>query len=345
MADVPPGSIPSVPSGGWVGGGRAPSGALHPGDLWPGARACQNPPVTQRTLVLKLAPARGPGLRSALAAAGFEFRGVPHSLFSARGPDLVATLYKSGKLVLQGADPEGFAERFLEGAPARPAASAKAPAARTPPASTVTTVGTDESGKGDYFGPLVVAGVRLTPELAEALAGGEVRDCKTLGDATVLRLGAALRARVPFAIRRLDPPDYNAARERLGNLNPLLAELHAQVIRELAEPGVRVVVDQFADPRLVAGALGDVDVDLVQKTRAESSELSVAAASILARQEFLAALRELSEAWGVDLAKGAGAPTDRAGRAFLAAHGVARLGEVAKLHFRNTQKIGAGAAP
>lgn len=274
-------------------------------------------------------------------AAGFEFRGVPHSLFSARGPDLVATLYKSGKLVLQGADPEGFAARFLEGDPGlagRPAEARAAPTA-------VTTVGTDESGKGDYFGPLVVAGVRLTPELAEALAGGEVRDCKLLGDASVLRIGAALRLRVPFAIRRLDPPDYNTAHARLKNLNPLLAGLHAEVIGELAEPGVRVVVDQFADPRLVAGALGELDVDLVQKTRAESSELSVAAASILARAEFLAALKDLSAEWGVELAKGAGAPTDTAGRRFIAAHGAARLGEVAKLHFRNTLKIGAGARP
>ena len=82
---------------------------------------------------------------------------MPHSLFSARGPDLVATLYKSGKLVLQGADPEGFAARFLDGAPP-PVEAAPGPAARV-----VTTVGTDESGKGDYFGPLVVCAVYLEP--------------------------------------------------------------------------------------------------------------------------------------------------------------------------------------
>lgn len=301
--------------------------------------------MAQSTLVLKLPPARGPGLRSALAAAGYEFRGVPHSLFSARGPDLVATLYKSGKLVLQGTDPQGFVARFLEGAalpPDKPVA-VRSPGPAPAPA-VVTTVGTDESGKGDYFGPLVVAGVRLTPELAAALSGGEVRDCKLLGDASVMRIGAALRTRVPFAIRRLDPPDYNAAHARLKNLNPLLAGLHAEVIRELAEPGVRVVVDQFANPRLVADLVGNLDVDLVQKTRAESSELSVAAASILARQEFLAALAELGSTWGLEFAKGAGAPTDRAGRRFVAEHGAGQLGQVAKLHFKNTLKIGAGAA-
>jgi len=302
--------------------------------------------VAQRTLVLKLAPARGAGLRAALAAAGYEFRGVPHALFSARGPDLVATLYKSGKLVLQGADPEGFTARFLDGATAaEPPRPTRASAAESPtPPAPVTTVGTDESGKGDWFGPLVVAGVRLTPELAATLAGGDVRDCKLLGDASVMRIGAALRAAVPFAIRRLDPPDYNLAHARLKNLNPLLAGLHAEVIRELATPGVRVVVDQFANPRLVADALAGLDVDLVQKTRAESSELSVAAASILARQEFLAALKDLGQEWGVELAKGAGAPTDASGRRFLAVHGAVHLGRVAKLHFKNTLKVGAGAA-
>jgi ribonuclease HIII len=301
--------------------------------------------VAQRTLVVKLPPARGAALRSALAAAGYQFRGVPHSLFSACGPEMVATLYKSGKLVLQGTDPEGFAARFLDGVPCPTSAADRTAAGGVPDsASLVTTVGTDESGKGDYFGPLVVAGVRLTPELAAALAGGEVRDCKLLGDSSVMRIGAALRARVPFAIRRLDPPDYNATHARLKNLNPLLAALHAEVITELAEPGMRVVVDQFANPRLVLDALDGLDVELVQKTRAESSELSVAAASVLARQEFLAALADLGGTWGVELAKGAGEPTDRAGRRFVALHGAAQLGQVAKLHFRNTLKIGAGAA-
>jgi ribonuclease HIII len=278
-----------------------------------------------------------------LESAGFEFRGVPHALFSARGPGLIATLYKSGKLVVQGAEPEAFSLRFLDGAAPVPA-TAKATAAPRPPSPPVTTVGSDESGKGDYFGPLVVAGVRLTPELAAQLAGGEVRDCKTMTDAAVLRVGGALRQHVPFAVRRLDPPAYNAAHASLRNLNPLLAGLHAEVIRELAEPGTRVVVDQFAKESVMLTALGGLKVNLVQMTRAESSEISVAAASILAREEFLTALAELSETWGIDLAKGAGTPTDRAGRTFIAQHGAQKLGEVAKLHFRTTQKIGGGPA-
>jgi len=296
--------------------------------------------------VLRLAPSAGAQLRARLQAAGFEFRGVPHAAFSARVPGVIATLYRSGKLVVQGADPEAFAARFLEGP--LPAARSAAPPSAGPPSSgpaagAVETVGSDESGKGDYFGPLVVAGVRLDPATAASLAQGEVRDCKTMSDDSVLRVAGLLRRTVPFAVARLDPPDYNATHARVRNLNPMLADLHAQVIAELAAPGMRVVVDQFANAKVLERALGGLDVRLEQRPRAESSEIAVAAASVIAREEFLRALAELSESVGVDLAKGAGAPTDRAARRFVALHGADRLGEVAKLHFRNTLKVGGGA--
>ena len=99
------------------------------------------------------------------------------------------------------------------------------------------------------------------------------------------------------------------------------------------------MVDQFANERVLAAAVAKLGVRLEQRPRAEAEEIAVAAASILAREEFLRALAELSERWGLDLAKGAGPPTDRAARRFVALHGEARLGEVAKLHFRTTAKI------
>jgi ribonuclease HIII len=146
-------------------------------------------------------------------------------------------------------------------------------------------------------------------------------------------------------VARLDPPEYNAAHARLRNLNPLLAELHANVIAQLATPGMRVVVDQFAADGVLRRALAGQDVALEQRPRAESAEVAVAAASLIAREEFVRALAELSETWGIDLAKGAGAPTDRAARRFVALHGADKLGEVAKLHFRTTAKITGGGPP
>ena len=291
--------------------------------------------VAQKTLVLKVPASRGPQIERALIARQFEMRSAPYALYWARGEGVVVTHYESGKFVVQGEDPEGFAAMLLEGA--KPAAAAK-PAA---PVVTVTTIGSDESGKGDYFGPLVVAAGRLTPELAKALEGGEGRDCKLMNDDSVLRIGAALRANVPHAIERLDPPEYNAEHARVRNLNPMLARLHGKAVRALAEPGMRVVIDQFANEKLLIKELDGADVALEQRHRGEE-ELAVAAASVIAREQFLIALRELSERFAVDLAKGAGHPTDTSARRFVQLHGFDKLGEVAKLHFKNTQKLGLG---
>jgi ribonuclease HIII len=167
-----------------------------------------------------------------------------------------------------------------------------------------------------------------------------VTDSKKLSDDACRRLGPALMGRFEHAIERLDPPAYNVEHARQKNLNPMLADLHGRAIRQVAEAGDRVVVDRFANERLVAGRLAGLDVELIQTPRAESLEPAVAAASVIARHVFLEALAELSEAFALDLHKGAGAPTDHAARAFVALHGRERLGEVAKLHFKNTDKLG-----
>lgn len=280
-------------------------------------------------MVVQLDASRARTLERELDNAGFEFRGVPHAAFSARFDGVIATMYESGKLVIQGSDPDGFCARFL--------GIAAAPREAEPVEE--TTVGSDESGKGDYFGPLVVAAVRLDPPLMRDLRGGPVRDSKQLSDELCLRLGAALRAKVPHAIARLDPPAYNAEHARVKNLNPMLAHLHGKVIKELASPGMLVVVDQFGDERLVAREVEGTNIRLVQRPRGEEI-LAVAAASVIAREQFLLGLAALSEEWAIDLCKGAGDPTDRAARRFVALHGFAKLGAVAKLHFRTTQKIG-----
>lgn len=302
--------------------------------------------MTQETVVVKLPPRAAPALEAALARAHFEFRSVPHALFSAKGEGVVATFYASGKLVVQGDGARMFVARYAggagtvdgssRGADARPEGSASTdaddPSARGP------LVGSDECGKGDYFGPLVVCAVRLTPEESAQLRTGGVRDSKTLSDDACIRLGGALRSRFAHAIARLDPPEYNATYARVKNVNAVLADLHAQAIRELAQAGDRVLVDKFADEKLLRERLRGVDIELLQRVRAEAIT-AVAAASIIAREEFLTALRELSEEVAVDLHKGAGEPVDVSGRRFVALHGRAELARVAKVHFKNTQKI------
>jgi ribonuclease HIII len=291
--------------------------------------------VAQKTLVLQVSPARAADLERQLAARAFSFRPAPHALFSAKGEGVVATHYRSGKLVVQGEHPETFVTGL---GLALPASEAETFATSTHRHETVV-VGSDESGKGDVFGPLVVAAVRLEPSVARLLAaGGEVRDCKLMTDDGVRRIGAALRAKVPHAIARLDPPRYNAEHARVRNLNPMLASLHAQAVGELSSPGMHVVIDQFGNASLLESALAKLEVRLQQQHRAEE-HLVVAAASVIAREQFLVALDELSETWAVDLAKGAGTPADSALRRFVALHGAAKLGQVAKTHFKNVQRI------
>lgn len=311
--------------------------------------------MAQRTLVLKINGARATDLKRRLGEESFEFRPVPYSLFSAKGEGVVATYYTSGKLVIQGDEPELFIERYLGGEALQASAAqgdgaqgadSKSSGAKGATASTSTTddferealIGSDECGKGDYFGPLVVAAVRLEAGDAQKLRGGEVRDSKTLSDEACLRLGAALRGKFPHAIARLDPPRYNQIYQRKGQLNEILADLHTEAVTKLARPGIRVLVDKFANASLLDTRLSKLGIRLEQRVRAEAYA-AVAAASIIAREQFLTALKQLSEDEGVDLHKGAGSPVDKSAQHFVQIHGMEGLARVAKVHFKNTQKI------
>lgn len=294
--------------------------------------------MAQETLVLRIDPARAAALRARLAQGAFDFRPVPHALFSVKGEGVVATFYATGKLVVQGENPALFVEHWVEGGSLIEKPKPSAAVAATAPTASAPLIGSDECGKGDYFGPLVVCAVRLEPSQTLELRRSEVRDSKTLSDEACLRLGAALRSRYAHALEALDPPKYNATYQRPGQLNPMLADLHARAIRRLARPGDHALVDKFADERLIASRLADLDLRLEQRVRAES-EPAVAAASVIAREHFLLALKHLSDEAGVDLAKGAGEPTDRAAREYVRLHGFEGLARVAKVHFKNTQKL------
>ena len=256
---------------------------------------------------------------------------VPHARFSVKGEGVVATLYRSGKLVVQGAEAELFAERYLGRQPVPKVEKALADPTRP-------LIGADEAGKGDYFGPLVAAAVLLPPEKRDDVSALGVTDSKRLNDTTIARIAPVLEANLEHAIEILEPPVYNTTWGELRNVNEVLADLHARAIGRLASPGMAVLIDRFAAVSVMEGRLKPLEVELAQAPRAES-ELAVAAASVLARNTFVERIAALSEEWAVDLAKGAGAPTDRAGRRFITLHGFEALDKVAKLHFKNTEKI------
>src|SRR2546427_2585153 len=206
----------------------------------------------------------------------------------------------------------------------------------------VGEIGIDESGKGDYFGPLVIAGVYVAREQEEPLRVAGVQDSKALSDKRAATLAEQIRVLCRFTLVVIGPERYNSLQASVKNLNRLLAWGHARAIENLLEqvPCDRVVADQFGDERFLKNALmaKGRTVTLIQKPRAEE-EVAVAAASIIARAEFLRRLQELSTRSGVSLPKGASDAVITAGKEFVRRHGAEALGQVAKLHFRTTASV------
>jgi ribonuclease HIII len=202
-------------------------------------------------------------------------------------------------------------------------------------------IGTDESGKGDYFGPLVVAAVYANSGGERHLKELGVKDCKRLTDGRVLELAEAIRNACPHDVVKINPERYNALHGKFGNLNVLLAWAHARAIENLLGrvDCKRVISDQFGDEKLLKERLmkRGKKVELIQRPRAED-DIAVAAASVLARATFLKSLEALSKAYGVAFPKGA-TVVEEAGRLFVAAYGGERLSEVAKVHFKTTEGV------
>ncbi len=208
--------------------------------------------------------------------------------------------------------------------------------------TTAGTIGIDESGKGDYFGPLVIAGAHVTPDQEAQLRDLGVRDSKTLSDKRAGILAAHIRTLCTTTLVTIGPERYNSLYASLKNLNTMLAWGHARAIENLLETVTceQVIADQFGNARFLNNALMQKGrtVKLIQKPRAEQ-EMAVAAASIVARAEFLRRLQDLSSRFAITLPKGASMQVISAGKAFVEQYDAATLSQVAKLHFRTTQKV------
>ncbi len=296
------------------------------------------------TVVLRLGDAAGRRLYDALGREPFQFVPVPHAHWSARGGEVVATLYRSGKLVVQGRGAAGFVERFLADVPRAASAPSPAPDDDGVGALDVPTIGTDESGKGDYFGPLVVAAALVRPEDLAFLEPLGVTDSKLATAGRIRRAEGALLGRLPHAVRVLGPSAYNDAYAVTGNLNVLLGRLHAEVIEEVlaaASGGAaRIVIDRFGDPRHVRSHFSTRTraLPFAMPVRGERNP-AVAAASFLARAAFLRAFDELKALAGDELYLGASDPRIvPLARRLVREGGEAWLARFAKLHFKLTDR-------
>lgn len=203
-------------------------------------------------------------------------------------------------------------------------------------------IGTDESGKGDYFGPLVVAGVFLPDEQQNVLKELGVKDSKRHSDNRVRELADILKKGYKHSLVVIGPEKYNELYLKLRNLNKMLAWAHSRVIENILEevPCSLVITDQFGNKSFVLNALmkRGKDVELVQKPKAEE-DLAVAAASILARAEFLKRLYFLSQDIGINLPKGSSALVEETGLKLVKLQGIQILDKVVKKHFKITKRI------
>ncbi|MDQ6861539.1 MAG: ribonuclease HIII [Verrucomicrobiota bacterium] len=284
-------------------------------------------------------------LRALLDELGFQFAPRPYTLYFAQKEKLSVAVYEKGpKILLQGKGIEEFVQFQLE---PRILGEAKLGYEEVhSPEMFEPHFGVDESGKGDFFGPLVIAGVYVDRGIARKFMEAGIQDSKRIGsDARIRSLGETIR-KTQGAVHEaivIGPEKYNELYLKFGNLNSLLGWGHARVIENLLvqKPSCpRALSDKFADARVIERALMQhgQKIKMEQRTKAES-DLAVAAASIIAREAFIAWLDKRGQQLGVKLARGVSAQVKETARAIVQKDGPAALGQVAKVHFRTAHEI------
>jgi ribonuclease HIII len=290
-----------------------------------------------------------PQLKRDLEARGFMFRDLPYAHFAAehRGEKVNVAMYTSGKFVVQGKGTTDFVQFYLE-----PQLLGEAKLGYEhilDPTMLEPRIGVDESGKGDFFGPLVIAGAFLNEAAAYNMMEIGVRDSKMIkSDARIAEMAKEIRLTEGCVtdVVAIGPEKYNQLHAQTRNVNNILGWGHARVIENLLGrvDSPKAISDQFGNKRIIEKALMERGrkIELVQRHKAES-DLAVAAASIIARNEFVMRLRRLGKEYGVELPKGASTAVEQAAAELIAKHGRDALGKVAKMHFRTSQKVLEGA--
>ncbi|WP_317629102.1 ribonuclease HIII [Peribacillus butanolivorans] len=277
----------------------------------------------------------------------------PGSIFSAKPPLCTVTAYKSGKVLFQGKNAETEAKKWQKGAAApkkKAASTASVNVHRySPPAhiGTMSVIGSDEVGTGDYFGPMTVVAVYAKKEQLPLLKELGVQDSKNLKDPQIIEIAKQIKDVVPFSLLTCDNPKYNTLQAKGMSQGKMKALLHNQAIKNLMqkiqpEQAEAVLIDQFAQPDVFFNYLKGQELFQANATylctKAEGIHLGVAAASILARYAFVKRFDLLSEKAGFKIPKGAGFAVDEAAARLIHEKGIDSLNEFTKTHFANTEK-------
>src|SRR6266699_7209527 len=290
-------------------------------------------------------------LRSLLEELGFEFSPKQYTLFFAQKNKLSVAVYEKGpKVLVQGREVEEFVQFELEpkilGEARLGYEEVHSPEMFEP------HLGVDESGKGDFFGPLVIAGVFVDRKTARQLLDLGVQDSKRIGsDARIHALAKEIRriAGTGTDVVAIGPARYNELYKKFGNLNSLLGWGHARVIENLLarKPDCpRSLSDKFADARVIENALlrHGRKIRIEQRPRAES-DIAVAAASILAREAFIDWLERKGKEFGVRLGRGVSGEIKSTAATIVEKHGPQMLSQIGKVHFRTAHEVAPDAFP
>lgn len=307
-------------------------------------------PVPMTTHTCKLSPTQATALQRCLKEMDFKNNPPPpYARFAAEKDRVNLVFYESGKLVVQGKGTQEFVEFVLEPSVLQEARIGYEEVLN--PELMLPRIGVDESGKGDFFGPMCIAGVYINADVVKLWKGAGIRDSKAVGSDKKIGDLAKVILATPGCVSTVVPignEAYNRLYRQLHSVNAILAWGHARVIENLMlwrhkmNPlPVRAISDQFAaDKATVAKALMSLgrEIELIQRHKAES-DLAVAAASILARNEFVTRLDRMGKTYGVRLPKGASEQVKQAGVEFIAKHGKENLDKVGKMHFRTSFQI------
>ena len=277
-----------------------------------------------------------------------------YALFQADDGETVVTLYQSGKAVFQGRDADLAADFWIETEKIN-SGSAKVTSSedkkdkkekeRKIPLR-ISSIGSDEVGTGDFFGPIVVTATYVDKENIDFLLELGVKDSKKMDDNEILRIVPKIIKKIPYNTFILTNKQYNEVHDSDMNMNKMKAILHNKVLAGFSDKNKYhydyTVVDQFEPPRSYYAHLKDAKYkvyNITFLTKAEDQCLSVACASLISRYVFLKEMDKISKDLGMVLPKGAGDGVNDIGKEIIKKFGKDKLYEVAKMNFKNAQKL------
>lgn len=286
---------------------------------------------------IKLDPNLWVHYKEVLSNEDCEFKIPDYTFFQAKNKNWQFTFYKTGKVLVQGKDIDYIVKKYLDNnfeyelKPQTEGDIAPFP-----------HIGVDESGKGDFFGPLIIAGCYLDEKQANFLKEKGIKDSKKLDDKKILTLAEIIKENSIFDIVAIGNKKYNELYSKFKNLNSLLAWGHSTVIENLLnKTNAKIAIsDKFADERVILNALKQKGktIQVIQQTKAEA-DCAVASASILARCEFVKRISKLNEEYEMTFPKGAGENVLIQGKKFKEKFGIEELKNVSKTHFKTYSSL------